>query len=299
MIANQFITPFGHIRHAPDGHNPSHAPAGEDAEAIIRRMLGFDGRRVATFLVIIQALSVPLRAQTANIRSDRPIVVNVDFTLTRSGERDRELNVTRPLQLASGERLTIAAAPIDQNGRRFPLDRFRLDVDPAADCRGRVDVSASSSGELRVQAGSSRGSCRVAVWVPGNLNLEYTLNFEVGGLGVTNYSRQQAGDIVDRLYRAMLQRSVDEASSRTAIAEVQRGRLESQVESMIASSEFQQLRQQQSPVDLLTAFYQGLFDREPDSGGLRQYLGEVERSRYAQVIMSLVQSEEFERRLAR
>ena len=97
----------------------------------------------------------------------------------------------------------------------------------------------------------------------------------------------------------MLQRSADEASSRVAVAEVQRGRLESQVESMIASSEFQQLRQQQSPVDLLTAFYKGLFDREPDSGGLRQYPGEVERSRYAQVIMSLVQSGEFERRLAR
>ena len=68
---------------------------------------------------------------------------------------------------------------------------------------------------------------------------------------------------------------------------------------MIASTEFQQLRQQQTPVDLLTAFYKGLFDREPDSGGLRQYLAEIDRGRYAQAIMSLVQSEEFERRLAR
>ena len=262
-------------------------------------MLAFGSPRLAACLIIVPALWVPARAQTGNSRSDRPIVVNVDFTLKRSGERDRELNVSRPVQLASGERLVIAAAPIDQNGRRFPLDRFRLDVDPAADCRGRVEVSEWSSGELRVQAGSSRGACMVAVWVPGNLNLDYTLTFEVGGLGVTNYSRQQASDIVNRLYRAVLQRSADEPSSRTAIAEVQRGRIDSQVESMIQSSEFQQLRERLSPVDLLTAFYQGLFDREPDSQGLRGYLGELGRGRYAQVIMSLVQSEEFERRLAR
>ena len=202
------------------------------------------------------------------------------------------------MQLANGERLVIAAAPIDQNGRRFPLNRFRLEVDPAADCRGRVETEWSS-GELRVRAGNSRGTCTVAVWVPGNLNLDYTLTFEVGGLGVTNSSRQQAGDITDRLYRAVLQRSPDEPSIRTAIAEVQRGGIESQVESMIQSSEFQQLRRQQSPVDLLTAFYQGLFDREPDTRGLQQYLAELGRGRYAQLIMSLVQSEEFERRLAR
>ena len=262
-------------------------------------MRALDGLRLEAYLLIGPALCVPVRAQTGNSRNDRPVVVSVDFTLKRSGERDRELNVNQRVPLASGERLAIAATPTDQRGRRFPLDRFRLDADPSADCRGRVEVSDWSSGELRVRAGSSRGTCTVAVWVPGNLNLDYTLTFEVGGLGAANYSRQQAGDIVVRLYRAILQRASDEASSRTAIAEVQRGRIESQVESMIASGEFQQLRQQQSPADLLTAFYQGLFDREPDSPGLRQYLAELGRGRHAQVIMSLVQSEEFERRLTR
>jgi hypothetical protein len=258
-----------------------------------------DAARLAACLVIVTTLCVTAQAQTANRLGDRPIVVTVDFALKRSGERERELNVSRPVPLATGERLAIAATPIDQNGRRFPLDRFRLDAAPAADCRGRVDVSDWSSGELRVQAGSSRGRCTLALWVPGNLNLEYTLTFEVGGLGVTNYSRQQAGDIVGRLYRAILQRSIDEPATRAAIAEVQGGRIQRQVESMIASAEFQQLRQQQSPADLLTAFYQGMFDREPDTRGLQQYLVEVERGRLAQVIMNLVQSEEFERRLPR
>lgn len=263
-------------------------------------MPALNAPRLAACLAIVPIFCVPARAQTVNSRGgDRPIVVTVDFELKRSGERDRELNPSRPVPLAIGERLAIAATPIDQNGRRFPLDRFRLDTAPGADCRGRVDVSDWSSGELRVRAGSSRGRCTVAVWVPGNLNLDYTLTFEVGGLGVTNYSRQQAGDIVGRLYRAILQRRVDEPSNRTAIAEVQAGHIQSQVESMIASGEFQQLRGQQSPADLLTAFYQGLFDREPDSPGLQQYLGELGRGRHAQVIMSLVQSEEFERRLPR
>lgn len=253
-------------------------------------------------MLCVAALVIPCataRAQSASNRSDRPIAVTVDFTLKRSGERDRELNTSRPVPLASGESIAVAAVPTDQNGRRFPLDRFRIDTAPASDCRGRVDISAWSSGELRVRAGNSRGRCTVALWVPGNLNLEYTLTFEVGGLGVTNYSRQQAGDIVVRLYRAILQRSVDEPSNRSAIVEVQGGRIESQVEAMIASAEFQQLRQDKTPAELIAAFYQGLFDREPDTRGLQQYLDELRRGRHAQVIMSLVQSEEFERRLPR
>ena len=249
-------------------------------------------------LVLGSLFAAPLGAQTGNIRSDRPTVVDVDFTLKRAGQRDSDVNPGRALQLASGEQLVIVVTPIDQNGRRFPANRFRLDVEPAAACRGRVDAEWSS-GELRLRAGNNRGPCTMAVWVPGNLNLEYTLTFDVGGLGVTNYTRQQANEIVTRLYRAVLQRNPDEASVRTAIAEVQRGTLADQVETLVRSAEFQQLRQQQSDLDLLTAFYQGLFNRDPDGGGLRQYLGEVGRGRSAQVIMTLVQSEEFERSLPR
>ncbi len=257
----------------------------------------------ALSLVVVPAFlsvaSVPVAsAQGGAIRADRPFVVGVDFTLKRTGQRDSDLNPSRALPLASGERLVIAVTPLDQNGRRFPLNRFRLDVEPAADCRGRVEADWSS-GELRVRGGNSRGICTLAVWVPGNLNLDFTLTFNVGGLGVTSYTRRQAEEITTRLYRAALQRNPDEPSARSAIAEVERGNLAGQVESLIQSAEFQQLRQQQSDLELLTAFYQGLFDREPDGGGLRQYLGDVGRGRSAQVLMTLVQSEEFERRLPR
>ncbi len=262
-------------------------------DEIRRSIVGF-----AALASVVLTAAPELGAQTGTIRSDRPAVVDVDFTLRRAGQRDSELNTSRPLQLASGEELVIAVTPIDQNGRRFPLNRFRLDLEPASSCRGRVDAEWSS-GELRVRGGNSRGTCTVAVWVPGNLNLDYTLTFDVGGLGVTNYTRRQTEEIVTRLYRAVLQRNPDDASVRNAVAEVQRGNLAGQVESLVRSAEFQQLRQQQTDLELLTAFYQGLFDRDPDGGGLRQYQAEVGRGRHAQVLVTIVQSEEFERRLPR
>ena len=256
--------------------------------------------RANSIVMLIATLTIALDAHAQNpIRADRPIVVGVDFTVKRTGQRDAGLNLDRILPVASGETLTVAAAPLDQYGRRFPLDRFRLDFEPSADCRGRLEMSEGSRSELRLRAGTSRGRCTIAVWVPGNLNLDYTLMFDVGGIGATNYSREQAVAIIERLYRAVLQRGADEASVRAAITEVQRGNLQQQVDAMIRSAEFQQLRQQQSPSDLLAAFYKGLFDREPDTPGVRQYLADLGRNRHAQVVLGLVQSEEFERRLPR
>jgi hypothetical protein len=250
-------------------------------------------------LVAVFAIAPAIYAQPAPIRADRPLVVSVDFTVKRSGQRDAALNAGRALALTTGESVVVMAAPVDQYGRRFPLDRFRLDFEPAADCRGRLDVSEGSSGELRLRAGVTRGRCTVNVWVPGNLNLDYTLTFDVGGLGTSNYSREQAVAIIGRLYRAILQRDPDDASIRAAVTEVQGGNLQPQIEAIVRSAEFQTLRQQQTASDLLAAFYKGLFDREPDTAGVRQYLAELGRNRHAQVILSLVQSEEFERRLPR
>ncbi len=261
-------------------------------------MLARCGLRLAVSLAVILAVTVPAQAQRGGRRErPRPFVVEVDFTLERSGERDRRLNFDRPLSLAAGERVVIVITPVDQNGRRFPLDRFRLDTESGRDCRGRVQVSESSNGEVRVRAGKNRGRCTVSLWVPGNLNLEYALTFDVGGLSLTNYSQRQSREIVERLFRAILQRDVDQGSRREARVEVQRGRLENQVQSMVTSSEFRELRRQQSDADLVIAFYKGMLNREPDGRGLRQYLNDITRGQYAKAIMNLVQSEEFERGL--
>ena len=254
---------------------------------------------IAIVGLVAAAMALDVSAQTGAIRADRPLVVSVDFTVRRGGQREAAVSASRTLALTSGESLAIVATPMDQYGRRFPLDRFRLDFEPAADCRGRVEVSEGSTSELRLKAGVTRGRCTLAVWVPGNLNLEYTLTFDVGGLGTTNYTREQALAIVGRLYRAILQRDADEPSVRAAVTEVQRGNLQGQIDGMVRSAEFQELRQKQDPSELLEAFYRGLFDREPDTPGVRQYLAELGRNRHAQVVLSLVQSEEFERRLPR
>jgi hypothetical protein len=255
--------------------------------------------RLAVSLVVLLAVGVPAAAQRRDRgRGGRPVVVEIAFTLERLGQRGRAFNIDRSVELAAGERLVIAAMPFDQRGRRFPLDRFRLDVDADRNCRGRVEVSDWASGELRVRAGNSRGRCTVAVWVPGNLNLEYALTFEVGGLGVRNYSRRQSSEVVERLYRAVLQRDIDQGARRNAVAEVERGELEPLVASMIASPEFQQIRGQQGSLDLITAFYRGLLQREPDGRGMQLYLNEVGRGRYTTALMNLIQSEEFERSLS-
>ena len=257
-------------------------------------MLARCGLRLAVSLAAILAVIVPAQAQRGERGRPRPFVVEVDFRLERSGERDRTLNLGRPLSLATGERVVIVTTPLDQDGRRFPLDRFRLDTESRRDCRGRVQVSEWSNGEVQVQAGKNRGQCTVSLWVPGNLNLEYELTFDVGGLSLTDYSQQQAGEIVERLFRAILQRDVDQGSRRDARVEVQRGRLENQVQAMVTSSEFLELRRRQSDADIVIAFYKGILNREPDARGLRQYLNDVTRGQYAKAIMNLVRSEEFE-----
>ena len=225
---------------------------------------------------------------------NEPVVTALDLYAARDGERAGGLNPGRTIRLAPRESIAIEADPIDQHGRRFPRDRFRMGAELGRNCRGVVSVSATSSGDLQFTAGRERGECRAVVWVAGNLNLEFQLEFEVTGLDTANYTRGQAAEIAERLYRAILQREIDAASRASAIAEVQRGRIQNQVESMLNGGEFARLRGAQQPAELLEAFYQGLLERAPDSAGARDYLNEILRGRYVPTIMNLVQSQEFE-----
>ena len=114
------------------------------------------------------------------------------------------------------------------------------------------------------------------------------------GISNTGYTRRQAEEIAERLYRAILQREIDQAARTGAIMEIQRGRLSNQVSSMIDSSEFLQIRQRSQPTELLEAFYVGLLERTPDSAGINDYLREIRRNRHFDAVMNLIQSEEFE-----
>ena len=222
-----------------------------------------------------------------------PVVVELELVGGKDGARPRALNRGR-IRPGPRESFTIEIDPFDQRGRRFPRDRFRIGVALDRDCDGRVSVAETRGGDLRFSAGRSRGRCRVVLYVPGNLNLEYELEFEITAIGATNYTRRQAVEIAERLYRAILQREVEPSARATAIVEIQRGRLESQVSAMVDSREFADLRRWSQPAELLEAFYAGLLSRTPDSAGADDYLREIVRGRYRVAIMNLLQSQEFE-----
>ena len=113
-------------------------------------------------------------------------------------------------------------------------------------------------------------------------------------MGTGCYTRRQAEEVVERLYRAILQRGVDRGSRAAAVADVQAGNLTGQVSSLTSSREFTEIRSRSQPADLLEAFYAGILERTPDSAGASDYLREVSRGRHAEAIMNLIQSGEFE-----
>lgn len=223
-------------------------------------------------------------------------MVELEVVGARDGERFRPLGPGR-IELGPRESFTIAFEPYDQRGRRFPPDRFQMGVELGRDRAGRLSISETKSDDLQFTAGRDRGPCRVLLYVPGNLNLAYQLELDVTGLGTTNYTRQQAEDIAERLYRAILQREVEPSARASAVAEIQRGRLANQVSSMIDSGEFAEVRRRSQPAALLEAFYAGLLKRTPDSAGANDYLREILQGRYQEAIMNLVQSVKFEESL--
>jgi hypothetical protein len=112
-----------------------------------------------------------------------------------------------------------------------------------------------------------------------------------------NYTREQADFLARRLYQAVLGRAVDPAGLTQTIAELQRGNLERHVTGLVGSREFQQNVGTRQPAAILEQIYRGLLGRLPDSGGVSTYLGDVERRRYVDVVVRIVESPEFERLL--
>ncbi len=253
-------------------------------------------RRVLALVVgALTGLSVATPATAQGPFDDwrEPVVVELELTGALNGARPQELRRDR-IELGPRESFTVQVDPYDQRGRRFPRDRFQMGVELQPECDGRVSLSETYSGDLEFTAGRSRGRCQVVLYVPGNLNLEYALEFDVSGMGTGNYTRRQAEEIVTRLYRAVLQREVDRASRAASVAEVQSGRVADQVAALIRSAEFAEIRRESQPADLLEAFYAGLFERTPDSAGANDYLREIAGGRHREAVMSLIQSAEFE-----
>lgn len=225
----------------------------------------------------------------------QPVLCDAQLLVTTDGTKAERLKSDSRLRLAPRGQVDLEIEGRDQRGRRFPDEYLVLGY--RNDGCGRLLQFEDRSRGLRIRARGEAGRCRLELWVPGNLNFRWTLDVDVDPAARTSYSRRDAETIVRALYRAVLQRDVDQDSLRAAVAEIQQGNLESLVGSMVRSGEFLTRRGRISPEEMLDAFYDGVFRRPPDSGGVKDYLNLVRQGRHAEVLLRLIRSAEFEKRL--
>lgn len=226
----------------------------------------------------------------------KPVLCEAQLLVSTDGAKADRLKDDARLRLAPRGQVDLTLDGRDQRGRPFPEEFLALGVREAG-CGRLLQVEPRGRGSLRVTARGDAGRCQLEVFVPGNLNFAWTLAVDVDPAARTSYSRRDAETVVRALYRAVLQRDVDAESLRAAVAEIQQGNLESLTGSMVRSPEFLARQGKTSPEDMLDAFYQGVFKRPADSGGVRDYLQLIRQGRHADVLLRLVRSAEFERAL--
>lgn len=241
----------------------------------------------------------PAGAQTCGSGWTEPVVCEVALALYRPGDRRGESFTGGTLRLATRSEVELEAVAADQHGRRFPDDRFVYSLDPSRYCEDLVSVEELPDGGLRIETGSATGDCEVLFRVANNLNLDQRIRVVVERAERQGYRREEAELLATWLYRAVLGRDPEPQGLQSATAEIERGRLGAQVRSFVASPEFQRRRSGLSASALLESFYQGLLGRAPDTPGVRNYLRQVERGSYDDVLWALLHSDELEERLDR
>ena len=248
-------------------------------------------------LSILMILGAPERALAQDCGSwSRPVLCEAELIATDDERNADRLDDRSRYRIAPRGQVDLELAGRDQRGRRFPEERIVLRYDEAG-CRRLLDIEDRGRRGLRVTARADAGRCRLQVWVPGNLNFEWEIEFEVDPGARTSYSLSDSQYVVGTLYTAILGRGPDQQSQRSAVAEVQQGNLEDLINAMFRSREFAESRNDVSPEDLLDRFYLGIFDRRADTGGVREYLNLVRSGRYAETLLRMIRSPEFERRL--
>ena len=107
------------------------------------------------------------------------------------------------------------------------------------------------------------------------------------------YSREEADAVAKRLYKGILGREADADGLQGTIDMLTRGQLQRRVNEMIASAEFRSRVANKPANEVLNQLYSGLFNREPDPSGVNAYQGQLQNRRYADVVMHMLQSQEF------
>jgi hypothetical protein len=262
----------------------------------IRRFAGF--HRGALLVLAAAAFSLlpePAAAQDCGNWS-RPVLCTAELVATDADRRALEVSGRSGIVLAPREQIFFELVGRDQAGRRFPAEWLALGYNDR-NCGSILTVESLGEGQLRVSASASGGRCRLEIWVPNNLNFFWDIDIEVSAAARSGYSRSEAVVVVNALYQAILAREPDAGSFNSAVAEVQAGNLDTLVTSMFRSSEFREKSAGVNPATLLEQFYQGILGRESDSAGVRLYQAEMRRGQYSSVLLKLIRSPEFERRL--
>jgi hypothetical protein len=134
----------------------------------------------------------------------------------------------------------------------------------------------------------------VGAYVPASAASDDQI-FQRRGQPTTNatFSREEAEAVGKRLYQALFGREADAAGLNDTITQLQRGQLQQRVNAMINSAEFKTRNANKPANEMLNQLYRGLLDRDPDASGTNAYQGQLQNRRYADVVLHMLQSEEF------
>ncbi len=228
----------------------------------------------------------------------RPVVCTAELVATDSDRDTFRLDTGSRVELGPRGQIDLQLEARDQRGSRFPLERLALRYDDY-DCRSILNVEDREEGLLRVTATASEGRCRLEIWMPNNLNFQWQLDVEINVGARSGYERAEAEILARALYAAILNREPDSSGFSGAVAEIQLGNLDAQIDAMTRSAEFGQVAGDKSAPEILEQFYLGILGRPGDSVGVRLYLAEMQRGQYGNVLRKLIRSPEFEQRLQR
>lgn len=248
-------------------------------------------------LAVAALLPAPAHAQACGAGWAEPVVCEVELTLYRPDDRRGERFTGSTLRLATRSEIELEAVAVDQDGRRFPEDRFVYSVVPSRYCEDLVSVEELEDGGVRLETGSATGDCELLFEVANNLNLDRRVRLVVERASRDGYALTEAEVLATWLYRAVLGRDPEPSGLESAAAEIQKGELGPLVRSFVASPEFQRRRSNLSAPALLESFYRGLLGRTPDTAGARTYLDDMERGDYDDVLSALLRSDELQERL--
>lgn len=286
-------------------------------------MHGIDSRIPQTALVftlLIGAWATPSAAVHCFEEWEEPVVCEIDVEVEgevssqagagssyrppgadeprRAVDRSPDPESRPPLrvELAPDDRATLSLTARDQRGHLFPVERMAYELDPGPGCDEIVRIDRLETGVFEVVTGEREGACELAVWVPGNLNLDRRVELEVRE---TTVPITRAARITERLYLALLGREPEELGLARGEEAIEEGRIESYVRGIVTSDEFAHRRAELSDGQLLDSIYEGLLGRGVDADGRQAYGDEISRGRVAETVLAILRSSEFRRSLQR